>query len=93
VKVDVEHRPDGADHLYVVRLVDVAGRPVTAAEVTLQGRTAAGANLSARAEPEAEPGVYVGRIARLPEPRDLRLRVAREQGRFEMALGEPVVWE
>jgi hypothetical protein len=93
VKVDVENRPDGADHLYVVRLADVTGRPVTSAEVSLQGRTPAGAVLSARVEPDPEPGVYRGRIARLPEPRDLRLRVVRQQGRFEMALGEPVVWE
>jgi hypothetical protein len=93
VQVDVETRRDDGDHLYVVRVSDKAGRPITGIQISLHGRTPEGEAIRAAAEPDGEPGVYRARLARVPEPRDLRLRVIQPNRRFELALGEPVAWE
>lgn len=94
VNVDVRsRRGPGREILYVVRLSDTAGRPLTGADVSLVGQAADGAPFQAVLRSLAEAGVYQGRAALDPATlTDLRLRVVRRDKRFELSLAQGVSW-
>jgi hypothetical protein len=93
VHVDVRSRPGPGGTEWVVHLTDVAGRPLTGADVVLHGRTAGGAAVEVALPPAAEPGAYRVRLpGRRGAPDDLRLRVVRHDKRFDLSLGQEVSW-
>jgi hypothetical protein len=89
VRVEVASDPPrptaGQSASYTVRLIDVAGRPVVGATVSLFGRLTDGTAMQTPLEPGTEPGTYHGRLDFTTlGPTDLRVRVVRREGRFEM---------
>ncbi|MGH7278081.1 MAG: hypothetical protein ACREJG_05280, partial [Candidatus Rokuibacteriota bacterium] len=86
-------RPVAGDSAwYSVRLFDAAGLPVSGADVSLYGRLADGTALQTPLPPSGEPGTYRGRVEHTSRGlSDLRLRVARRDGRFEVPLGDRIV--
>jgi hypothetical protein len=85
-------RPDAKQAtVYVARLTDAGGTPVTDATVTLRGRMADGMAVLAPLRPGAEPGVYRGKVLYTMEGAwELTLRVAAKGKRFELPLQEHV---
>jgi len=95
IRVELTSRPSrpGTDGQtdYVVRLVDGAGQPVTAAQVTLRGVMADGMSVIAPLRADREPGMYRGRVVFTMEGRwELTLRITRAGKRFELPLTEHV---
>jgi hypothetical protein len=91
VRVEIASDPPyptpGQSASYTVRLIDVAGRPVVGASVSLFGRLTDGTAMQTPLEPGSEPGTYHGRLDFTTlGPTDLRVRVVRREGRFEMPL-------
>jgi hypothetical protein len=84
-------QPSADGIVYTVRLADASGRALGDAEVVLRGQRGDGSPLQATLTRAAEPGTYRGRMAATAN--ELRLGVAREGTRFEVALGESVRWE
>jgi hypothetical protein len=77
--------------VYVVRLVDGTGQPVTDARVTLRAGMSDGMSVVAPLRPAGEAGVYRGRVLFTMEGKwDLTLRVARGGKRVELPLTEHV---
>jgi hypothetical protein len=92
VELATDRPAPGEPASYTVRLFDPGGVPVSGAEVTLEGRLADGSPLVTPLEATGEPGTYRGRLpATGQSSSDLRLRVARRSGRFELPLGDRVV--
>jgi len=76
---------------YTLQLIDPAGAPVTGAQVTLSGRMADGMSVLAPLRAAPEPGVYRGEVLFTMEgPWELRVRVARQERRFELPFREQV---
>lgn len=93
VRVDVEARSAGAERVYVVRLHDATGQPLTNVDVSLEGRLADGTLVRTPMEPGPEPGVHRARLTTTADgPSDLRLRVAQPDRRFEVSLAQAVNW-
>ena len=91
VRVEIASDPPrptaGQSASYTVRLIDVAGRPVSGATVSLFGRLTDGTAMQTPLEPGVEPGTYHGRLDFTTlGPTDLRVRVVRREGRFEMPI-------
>jgi len=91
VRVEIASDPPspapGQSASYTVRLIDIAGRPVVGATVSLFGRLTDGTAMQTPLEPGREPGTYYGRLDFTTlGPTDLRVRVVRREGRFEMPL-------
>jgi hypothetical protein len=89
VRVEIASDPlrptAGQSASYTVRLIDVVGRPVSGATVSLFGRLTDGTAMQTPLEPGPEPGTYHGRLDFTTlGPTDLRVRVVRREGRFEM---------
>lgn len=77
--------------VYVVRLVDGTGQPVTDARVTLRAGMSDGMSVVAPMRPAGEAGVYRGRVLFTMEGKwDLTLHIAREGKRLELPLTEHV---
>ena len=87
IAADPPNPTPGQSASYTVRLVDIAGRPVVGATVSLFGRLTDGTAMQTPLEPGREPGTYYGRLDFTTlGPTDLRVRVVRREGRFEMPL-------
>lgn len=86
----VPSRPTPGDVvIYTAKLSDGAGRPLIAADVSVEGAAADGAGTHVRMEPATEAGVYRGRVAVTGSgPHGLRLRVSHRDARFEVPLPE-----
>jgi hypothetical protein len=86
----VPSRPTPGDVvIYTAKLSDGAGRPLIAADVSVEGAAADGASTHVRMEPATEAGVYRGRVAVTGSgPHGLRLRVSHRDARFEVPLPE-----
>jgi hypothetical protein len=91
VRVQVEMHPlKEHETAYVVRLTGAGRRPITGAEVSIQGRTADGRPVQTTLAPADEPGVHRGRLPNIAQ--DLRLRVAGPGTRFEVSLAGDTRW-
>jgi hypothetical protein len=92
VRLEIESWPTPRDVNYQVRLLDVAGRPVTGAELTIDGHAVDGAPVHVLLRHTTEPGLYLGRLPHGVDPVGLRLRVAAPTRRFELGLDAPAAW-
>jgi hypothetical protein len=91
VRVQVEIRPlKEHETAYVVRLTGAGRRPLSGAEVSIQGQTADGRPVQTTLVPADEPGVHRGRLPNIAQ--DLRLRVAGPGTRFEVSLAGDTRW-
>lgn len=95
VKVTVGSQPErpttGRKTVYIVRLEEPAGTPVSGAKITLSGQMADGMSVVAPLRAAAEAGTYRGEVLYTMAGRwDLRVRVARGSQRFEVPLVEEV---
>ncbi len=92
IRVEIESWSTPRDVTYQVRLLDAAGRPVTGAELTVDGRGADGAPVRVALQGTTDAGVYRGRLPHGVDPAELRLRVAATTRRFEVGLDAPASW-
>ncbi|HXG04883.1 MAG TPA: hypothetical protein VNO23_15900 [Candidatus Binatia bacterium] len=91
VRVQVEMHPlKEHETAYVVRLTGAGRRPLSGAEVSIQGQTADGRPVQTTLAPAGEPGVHRGRLPNIAQ--DLRLRVAGPGTRFEVSLAGDTRW-
>jgi hypothetical protein len=91
VRVQVDMHPlKEHETAYVVRLTGAGRRPLSGAEVSIQGQTADGRPVQTTLAPAGEPGVLRGRLPNIAQ--DLRLRVAGPGTRFEVSLAGETRW-
>jgi hypothetical protein len=87
-RVELTRSPDlrssGAGEVYVVRISNTVGRPLSVAEASLVARTGDGDTVSIPLEPRPEPGEYRATIPHDRAVRDLRVRIVTNETRLEV---------
>jgi hypothetical protein len=92
VRLEIDSWSTPREVNYRVRLLDVAGHPLTGAALTLEGRTVDGVPVRVALQQTNQAGVYGGRLPHGVDPAGLRLRVAATSRRLELGLEAPVAW-